>query len=25
MENWPDPNRNYVGFQAALKDAAQEE
>jgi hypothetical protein len=25
MENWPNPYRNYVGFQAALKDAAQEE
>jgi hypothetical protein len=24
MENWPDPNRKYVGFQAALKDAAKE-
>jgi hypothetical protein len=22
MENWPDPNRNYVGFQAVLKEAA---
>jgi hypothetical protein len=22
MDNWPDPNHNYVGFQAALRDVA---
>jgi hypothetical protein len=22
MDNWPEPNRNYVGFHAALRDVA---
>jgi len=25
MDNWPDANHKYVGFQAALKEAAQED
>ncbi len=24
MDSWPDPNRNYVGFQAAIKYAAED-